>query len=168
MILKSTFSLIEWCHYGIVYRMKLWILTLTIVWKVDLINLGIINLLNITRMPTSLELGIEVYVTKKVIRIGVFSIYCCSKKLHTEVDIISPTPVICTSTRSQRIITSNTILRPIHSSQCAVHSYLEYDDRSTSIVQGHCWPHQFVVMSSYWASGIRSASRVDTLLATHI
>ena len=39
MILKSTFSLIEWCHYGIVYWMKLWILTLLIVLEVDLIIL---------------------------------------------------------------------------------------------------------------------------------
>ena len=65
MILKSTFLLIEWCHYGIVYRMKLWILSLLIVLKVDLINFGIINLLNITGMA-SLELGTGVYVIKKV------------------------------------------------------------------------------------------------------
>jgi hypothetical protein len=51
--------------------MKLWILTLLIVLKVDLINFGIINLLNITGMPTSLELGTEVYFIKKVIRIGI-------------------------------------------------------------------------------------------------
>ena len=72
MILKSTFLLIEGCHNGIVYEKKLWILTLLMVLKVDLINFGIIDLLNITGMPeTSLELGTEVYVIKKVIRIGV-------------------------------------------------------------------------------------------------
>ena len=64
--LKSFFLLIEWRRYGIVYRMKLWILTLLIVLKVDLINKGVINLSIITGMPTSLELGIKVYVIEKV------------------------------------------------------------------------------------------------------
>ena len=44
MILESTFLLIKWCHYGIVCWMKLWILTLLTVLKVDLMNLDIINL----------------------------------------------------------------------------------------------------------------------------
>jgi hypothetical protein len=39
--------------------------------KVDMINFEIINQLNITGMPTSLELGTKVYVIKKVIRIGI-------------------------------------------------------------------------------------------------
>ena len=57
---KHFFLLIEWCHYGIVYRMKVRILILSIVLKVDWIILGIINLLNITGMPISLEPGTEV------------------------------------------------------------------------------------------------------------
>ena len=53
--------------------MKLWILALLMVLgRLD--KFGMINLLNITGMPTSLELETEVYVIEKVIRIGVFSI----------------------------------------------------------------------------------------------
>jgi len=35
MILESTFSLTEWCHYGIVCLMVLWTLILLIILKVD-------------------------------------------------------------------------------------------------------------------------------------
>ena len=41
--------------------------------KVDLINFRVINLFYIIGMPTSLELGTEVYVIKKVIRIGILA-----------------------------------------------------------------------------------------------
>jgi len=38
MILEITFSLTEWCHYGIVCLMVLWTLSLLIVLKVDYIR----------------------------------------------------------------------------------------------------------------------------------
>jgi len=48
MILESTFLLIEWCLYGIVYLILLWILNLLIVLKVDWTNSGIIKMFYIT------------------------------------------------------------------------------------------------------------------------
>jgi len=67
MILESTFSLTEWCHYGIVCLMVLWTLILLIVLKVDYINFEIMKMFYITGKPTLLGPGTEVYIQYNVL-----------------------------------------------------------------------------------------------------
>jgi len=60
MIIESTFLLIEWCLYGIVYLILFWILNLLIVLKVDWTNSGIIKMFYITGKPILLGPETEV------------------------------------------------------------------------------------------------------------
>jgi len=60
IILESTLLLIEWCLYGIVYLILLWILNLLIVLKVDWTNSGIIKMFYITGKPILLGPETEV------------------------------------------------------------------------------------------------------------